>query len=180
MTNVASLQANFLQRKCYKNARYRLQVFTKLISHFSLTPHIILHVFRKHIHEPTLVRFSPFQTFRLAQSFHCSKTSGQLHSVKGTVVETIGNITGSQSWRESGKREHTEGEAEYHAAKAKGYVEGATDRVGGKKDAILGAVTGDRSLERQGEHVCLDGLGTVLDDRLQVTCDKIKEKSNNK
>jgi uncharacterized protein YjbJ (UPF0337 family) len=61
-------------------------------------------------------------------------------------------MTGSEAWRASGKREHTEGEAEYNAAQAKGYAEGAADRLGGKKDNVLGAVTGDRSREMQGEH----------------------------
>ncbi|KAI9437445.1 hypothetical protein H4582DRAFT_1954658 [Lactarius indigo] len=65
-----------------------------------------------------------------------SKASGQLHSAKGTL-----------SWTESGKQEHAAGEAEYKAAQAKGYVDGTLDRVGGKKDTIVGAVTGDRAQE---------------------------------
>jgi len=79
-----------------------------------------------------------------------SKTSGQLHSVKGTVNETIGNLTGATSWQQSGKQEHAQGEAEYNAARAQGYVEGATDRVTGKKDSVIGAVTGDKSQEAKG------------------------------
>ena len=82
-----------------------------------------------------------------------SKVSGQFHSVKGTVVESIGNVTGATSWVDSGKQEHAAGEAEYNAAQAKAWAEGVSDRVEGKKDAIVGAVTGDRSQETKGELV---------------------------
>jgi len=76
--------------------------------------------------------------------------SGQFHSVKGTVVETVGDMAGSQSWSQAGKDEHTRGEGEYKAAQAKGYAEGATDRLGGYKDSVVGAVSGDKSQQASG------------------------------
>ncbi|KAF8348491.1 hypothetical protein F5887DRAFT_950296 [Amanita rubescens] len=79
-----------------------------------------------------------------------SKVSGQYHSVKGTVVDAIGSLTGATSWQQSGKEEHTKGEAECKAAQAQGYVEGTMDRLSGKKDAIVGAVTGDKTQQAQG------------------------------
>ncbi|KAI0073324.1 hypothetical protein K474DRAFT_1666744 [Panus rudis PR-1116 ss-1] len=44
------------------------------------------------------------------------KTTGKYHSAKGNAVETVGNLTGSTTWQQSGKEEHARGEAEYKAA----------------------------------------------------------------
>ncbi|KAM5538816.1 hypothetical protein V8D89_007538 [Ganoderma adspersum] len=79
-----------------------------------------------------------------------SKTSGQYHSAKGTATETLGNMTGSESWQQAGAEEHAQGEGEYSAAQGQGYAEGTKDRMGGRKDAVFGAVTGDREQQASG------------------------------
>ncbi|KAF8322471.1 hypothetical protein DL93DRAFT_2162614 [Clavulina sp. PMI_390] len=78
------------------------------------------------------------------------QSTGQYHSVKGTLVETIGNVTGAESWQQSGKQEHASGEAEIKAANAQTWTEGAGDRVKGRFDSVAGAVTGDKSKQASG------------------------------
>ncbi|PWN30336.1 hypothetical protein BDZ90DRAFT_229355 [Jaminaea rosea] len=74
-----------------------------------------------------------------------SQLNGQLNSVKGQVYEAVGNATGSDDWKASGKQIHAEGEAEQKAAQGKAMAEGLVDQVGGYKDSVVGAVTGNKA-----------------------------------
>ncbi|KAL1695920.1 hypothetical protein GGG16DRAFT_108601 [Schizophyllum commune] len=73
-----------------------------------------------------------------------SKTSGQYHEKKGGVKETIGNALGLGGTASAGQTER-------HQGRAEGWTEGAGDRVTGKKDSVVGSVTGDRSQQHSGE-----------------------------
>ena len=81
----------------------------------------------------------------------------------------MGDMMGNADMQRSGKEEHTEvrvipppsshladffvssqGEMEYKAAQAEGYVEGTGDRVKGTKDKVMGKLTGDEAQEVSG------------------------------
>ncbi|WWD18214.1 hypothetical protein CI109_102664 [Kwoniella shandongensis] len=90
-----------------------------------------------------------------------SKTNGQINSLLGSakvlVGQTIeqgyaavGGSTEPSTWTTEGQKQHDAGEAEITAAKAQGYVEGVGDRIEGKKDSIVGAITGDKTQQASG------------------------------
>eukprot|EP00299_Pterocystis_sp_00344_P000857 c10450_g1_i1.p3 GENE.c10450_g1_i1~~c10450_g1_i1.p3 ORF type:complete len:113 (-),score=15.58 c10450_g1_i1:77-382(-) len=79
-----------------------------------------------------------------------SKASGQTNSILGNIQETLGNLVGSNDTAKDGAKRHAEGEGEYKAAQTEGWVEGVGDRVSGKKDAVVGAVTGDKTQQTSG------------------------------
>ena len=89
----------------------------------------------------------------------------------------MGDLTGAKSWTESGKQEHTSGETEYKAAQAKGYADGTLDRLGGKKDAVVGAVAGDREQEASGMYTSNHWQLSIIDASiLQVISGRKKDR----
>lgn len=62
----------------------------------------------------------------------------------------LGSMTGSENLKSSGQQEHLQGQSEYDAARTKGYAQGTGDRIGGKKDSVVGAMTGDKTQQAQG------------------------------
>ena len=66
------------------------------------------------------------------------------------MEETIGNVTGLESWQASGKKRQAEGEVETKQAQAEGYVEGTKDRVVGAVEGMAGSVMGDTTQEVSG------------------------------
>ncbi|WVQ71278.1 hypothetical protein IAR50_000804 [Cryptococcus sp. DSM 104548] len=90
-----------------------------------------------------------------------SKTNGQINSIVGTGKVLVGNViesgyaavggsTEPSSFTTEGQKQHDQGEAEITAAQARNYVEGVGDRLEGKKDSIVGAVTGDKTQQTSG------------------------------
>jgi len=80
-----------------------------------------------------------------------SKTNANINSTIGTIKQTIGDATGYTDLASAGQKQKKEGDAEYQAAQAEGYVEGVSDRVTGKYDNVVGAVTGDKERQISGQ-----------------------------
>ncbi|KAG8952457.1 hypothetical protein FRC04_004517 [Tulasnella sp. 424] len=79
-----------------------------------------------------------------------SKTTGQKDSAIGNMKETVGKTFGAHNMAQRGREQHAAGEAEISAAKTQGYAEGTADRMVGKKDSVVGAVSGDKTQQTAG------------------------------
>lgn len=68
-----------------------------------------------------------------------------------TIPTQIGNATGSDAWKTSGKEERAAGDKEYEDARASGWTEGLVDSVQGKMNSVMGALTGNTQQQRAGK-----------------------------
>ncbi|CAH7666632.1 hypothetical protein BY996DRAFT_4580088 [Phakopsora pachyrhizi] len=95
----------------------------------------------------------------MSDSNEPSKFSGNFNSTIGGLKEQVGHAIGSTDLESSGAQQKTKGDAEYKAAQAQGYAEGTKDRVSGKVDNVIGAVTGDKSQQIEGQARAEKGRG---------------------
>ena len=76
-----------------------------------------------------------------------SKSSGKYNSTVGSAKETLGRMTGTESWQRAGAEQRTRGQSEYEAARTQEYAEGMRGQMSGREHAIAGAVARDREQE---------------------------------
>ena len=81
-------------------------------THKSLVRHTFETTFPRTLQNPRHLQLltnqntmSTFTTSKTSENAP-SKATGQYHSAKGTVVEAVGNLTGAETWQQSGKEEH--------------------------------------------------------------------------
>ncbi|KAF9269453.1 mismatched base pair and cruciform DNA recognition protein [Marasmius fiardii PR-910] len=79
-----------------------------------------------------------------------NKTTGAYHNIKGNAKETIGNVVDSHGIQRRGQEEQAHGERQYDTARDKGFNEGVADSALGKKEAVVGAATGDGFQQAKG------------------------------
>ncbi|GAA6050617.1 hypothetical protein JCM3770_001490 [Rhodotorula araucariae] len=79
-----------------------------------------------------------------------SKVSGNYNSTVGSLKAALGDAVGIPSLSQSGHSQANAGNAEYKLAQAEAYGQGTADRLEGKLDRVIGAVTGDKTREAGG------------------------------
>jgi len=77
--------------------------------------------------------------------------SGHAQYAKGYVEETVGNVTGSKDWQESGKKDSQSGIEEMKAASANSSSEPAASSIGGKVEQMAGKAVGCEGMEGEGQ-----------------------------
>ncbi|PQE10153.1 csbD-like domain-containing protein [Rutstroemia sp. NJR-2017a WRK4] len=80
-----------------------------------------------------------------------SMLAGHAQYVKGYVAETIGSVTGSKEWTESGKQNEQAGIATMKAANANKTSEPAPTSIGGKIEELAGKATGCEGMVGEGK-----------------------------
>jgi len=80
-----------------------------------------------------------------------SKTTGQLHAVKGSVKETLGSMLKNENLENTGANERRAGNREVEAVKTRNLAEGAGGRVKGTVKENVGYATGNPQMEAEGK-----------------------------
>lgn len=80
-----------------------------------------------------------------------SKMNANYNSTMGMAKDTLGSALGATDLAQQGQKQKADGDAEYKAAQAQEYAEGAVDAVSGKVNQVYGAVTGDTAREIDGK-----------------------------
>jgi len=80
-----------------------------------------------------------------------SMLSGHAQYAKGYVVETIGNVTGSKEWQESGKSDAQAGIDEMKTANQQNTSEPAASGIGGRVEELAGKAAGCEGMESEGK-----------------------------
>ncbi|KAM3069374.1 hypothetical protein ACMFMG_005478 [Clarireedia jacksonii] len=79
-----------------------------------------------------------------------SMLAGHAQYAKGYVAETIGSVTGSKEWIDSGKKDEEAGIATMKAANANQTSEPVPTGLGGKIEEIAGKATGCEGMVGEG------------------------------
>ncbi|KAI9228756.1 MAG: putative cruciform DNA binding protein [Piptocephalis tieghemiana] len=80
-----------------------------------------------------------------------SKMSANATWAKGQVKSTIGSVIGNEQMRTEGDADIAKGNADYKAAQAQGYVEGAKNDVKGNIKDTVNRVIGDDAGQAEGK-----------------------------
>ncbi|TVY84668.1 hypothetical protein LSUE1_G000930 [Lachnellula suecica] len=86
----------------------------------------------------------------MASNNQPSMISGHATYAKGYAEETIGNVTGSKEWQESGKKDAQAGIDEMKSASQNSTSEPAASGIGGKVEELAGKAAGCEGMEKEG------------------------------
>ncbi|KAI9293645.1 DNA binding protein [Neoconidiobolus thromboides FSU 785] len=86
-----------------------------------------------------------------------SKINANVNYTIGAIKENVGSVLGNHSLEAKGAAQRTEGDAEYKAAQAKGYAEGAKDSFKGNIKDTVGSAIGNEQMQVEGKASKLRG-----------------------